>query len=62
MTMIERIRDLAASRDMDPAEMILCFGDGTEGDDELRSLIVADCGYVTDSVIEDILAELDNEE
>ena len=60
MTMIERIRDLAASRGISPQNMILTFGDGAEGDDELREIIVADCGYVTDSVIEDILDELDD--
>ena len=62
MTMIERIRDLAAHRGMTPAHMIMMFGDGAEGDAELREIIVADCGYITDSVIDDIMDELEDSE
>lgn len=59
MTLIEQIRDLAAKRGTTPAHMVMVFGNGANPDVELRDLIVAHCGYITDSVIDDILEELE---
>lgn len=59
---LARIFDLADARNVEAGHMIMTYGDN--GDDpELGDIIREDFGveHITDSVIDDILAELDDE-